>query len=448
MMLVKLKFIMFLIFVNFSYFSNLLSSESLENVLIDAFNYYPDIKKSKFDLKASRADVSISKTDFLPSIDLTLSQGRKISKSNPDTSSYNYSNLNPSSLDLELSQPLGATKYLNLKSAKNNFLVSEFKDKSLVQEVLYKATKNYYNFLKERFLLDVAIKNEKNLIQKFDATEKRFSFKDVTKTDVFQAKARLAEATSKRLEAENNLEIARSDFKSVVGRDPKIIWYDTKDNKKITGSNPKDWSKFAKMPKLPNSLDNSLALALKNNPELNQIKLELENSKINIKKNGLNFLPEFSITGTYGKSLESTRAINRKETYEITADFTVPIFNKGHNIYNLNKSRNQASSSSNSLKTKEINLIHDVKSTWNKIQSLISSIESLKISVESNLVALDGVSKEAGVGTRTTLNILDAEKELTEAEANLVNAQFNLIDSSYKLLKSCGLMNLNYLEIK
>ena len=46
-------------------------------------------------------------------------------------------------------------------------------------------------------------------------------------------------------------------------------------------------------------------------------------------------------------------------------------------------------------------------------------------------MAVEGVSKEAGVGTRTTLNILDAEKELTQSESNLVNAQFQLIISSF-----------------
>ena len=55
-------------------------------------------------------------------------------------------------------------------------------------------------------------------------------------------------------------------------------------------------------------------------------------------------------------------------------------------------------------------------------------------------------AKEAGVGTRTTLNILDAEKELTQSESNLVNAQYQLIISSFELLKLCGLLNFNYLN--
>ena len=44
---------------------------------------------------------------------------------------------------------------------------------------------------------------------------------------MFQAKARLAEAISKRIEAENNLEISVSDFKKIVGRDPKINWFES-----------------------------------------------------------------------------------------------------------------------------------------------------------------------------------------------------------------------------
>ena len=68
------------------------------------------------------------------------------------------------------------------------------------------------------------------------------------------------------------------------------------------------------------------------------------------------------------------------------------------------------------------------------------------VSVESNLMAVEGVTKEASVGTRTTLEILDAQKELTDSESNLVNAQFQLIISSFELLKLCGILNFETIE--
>ena len=61
-----------------------------------------------------------------------------------------------------------------------------------------------------------------------------------------------------------------------------------------------------------------------------------------------------------------------------------------------------------SIETKKLDLEFQINSAWKKIESSKSSIDSLEISVESNLMAVEGVTKEASVGTRTTLEILDA----------------------------------------
>ncbi len=421
-------------------------SEELRDVLKDAYDYFPDIQKSKKDLENAKRDLQISRTDFLPSLDFSSSQGRNISRSFPDTSNYGDTTISPTTFDVDLSQPLSYGKVINFKQSKNKLKISTLKDESVTQNVLLRASKAYYTVLKDYFLLDVSKKNEENLIKKLEATEKRFEFRDVTRTDVFQAKARLAEATSKRIESENNLDISISDFRTVVGRDPNVNWFDSEDTV-ITNANPKDWSKFGDLPKIPSTLEESLEIGLKNNPEYIQLQYEYENSKFNIKKSRLSFAPELSVSGSVGKSLKSSRTLERKDSYEVTASLSVPIFNKGHNFYNLEKSKNSAISSFKSLESKKLDLIFQIQSSWKKIESTKSSIGSLELSVESNVMAVDGVTKEAGVGTRTTLNILDAEKELTQSESNLVNAQYQLIVSSFELLKLCGLLNFKYLDL-
>ena len=436
----KLLLLFLLLFSTFS------KAEELKDVLRDAYNYFPDIKKSKQELENAKRDLQISKTDFLPSLEFSSSQGKNVSRSFPDTSNRGDTSLSPTTFDIDLTQPLSYAKMVTLKQSRNKLKISQLKDRSVTQSVLLRASKAYYTVLKNYFLLDVSKKNEENLIKKLEATEKRFEFRDVTKTDVFQAKARLAEATSKRIEAENNLDISISDFKTVVGREPKINWFNS-DNATIPGANPQDWSKFGDIPKIPLSLKNSLDIGLKNNPDFIQLKFAYENSKFDIRKSRLNFAPEFSVTGSVGKSLKSSRTLERKDSYEVTASVSLPIFNKGHNFYNLEKSKNSAISSFKTLESKKLDLIFQIKSTWKKIESTKSSIGSLELSVESNIMAVEGVTKEAGVGTRTTLNILDAEKELTQSESNLVNAQFQLIISSFELLSQCGLLNFEYLDL-
>ena len=132
------------------------TSEEHSDVLKDAYSFYPDIKKSKTELKISEKDLKISKTDFLPSLDFSASQGRKISKSNPDTSRINDSAINPTTFDIDLSQPLGYTKAINFKQAKNNLNIAKLSFYATVQDVLFKASRAYYTVLKDHFLLDVS----------------------------------------------------------------------------------------------------------------------------------------------------------------------------------------------------------------------------------------------------------------------------------------------------
>ena len=141
-------------------------SEELRDVLYDAYNYYPDIAKSKKELEISNKDLKISKTDFLPSVDFSASRGKDISKTFPDTSNRNITSIDPASLDIDVTQPLSYTKVLNLKQSKNKYKIARLSLESTTQDVLLKASKAYYTVLKDFFLLDVSKKNEENLKKK------------------------------------------------------------------------------------------------------------------------------------------------------------------------------------------------------------------------------------------------------------------------------------------
>ena len=98
-------------------------SEELSDVLYDAYNYYPDIAKSKKELQISEKDLKISKTDFLPSVDFSASRGKDISKTFPDTSNRNVTSIDPSSFDIDVTQPLSFSKVLNLRQSKNKYRI-------------------------------------------------------------------------------------------------------------------------------------------------------------------------------------------------------------------------------------------------------------------------------------------------------------------------------------
>ena len=72
----KSKFMQFrlLIFFYITISFSISNAEDLKTVLRDAYNFFPDIKKSQSDLENAKKDLQISKTDFLPSIEFSASK--------------------------------------------------------------------------------------------------------------------------------------------------------------------------------------------------------------------------------------------------------------------------------------------------------------------------------------------------------------------------------------
>jgi outer membrane protein len=62
-------------------------------------------------------------------------------------------------------------------------------------------------------------------------------------------------------------------------------------------------------------------------------------------------------------------------------------------------------------------------------------------------IALDGVEQEARVGSRTTLDVLDAEQELLNGKVNLVQTQQNEIFASFQLAAAVGRLTASDLRL-
>jgi len=62
-------------------------------------------------------------------------------------------------------------------------------------------------------------------------------------------------------------------------------------------------------------------------------------------------------------------------------------------------------------------------------------------------VALEGVQREAQVGSRTVLDVLDAEQELLDAKVSLVRAQRDLVAATAQLKEATGELTAKHLTL-
>ena len=76
-----------------------------------------------------------------------------------------------------------------------------------------------------------------------------------------------------------------------------------------------------------------------------------------------------------------------------------------------------------------------------------AQVESSRAEIRAQEIALDGVQREAVVGSRTTLDVLNAEQELLSAKVNLVKAQRDESVAMLKIKSAIGLLTAHALRL-
>ena len=75
---------------------------------------------------------------------------------------------------------------------------------------------------------------------------------------------------------------------------------------------------------------------------------------------------------------------------------------------------------------------------WRQLDAARSKVVSFEAQVKANEVALNGVRQEALVGSRTTLDVLNAEQELLNAQVSLISARHDVQVAYYGVLSGIG----------
>ncbi len=99
--------------------------------------------------------------------------------------------------------------------------------------------------------------------------------------------------------------------------------------------------------------------------------------------------------------------------------------------YNANQSRIQ-------VEETRRDVVENAIQAWETLTTARASIESLVTQVSAARIALEGTEQEALVGSRTVLDVLDAEQELLDARVSLVRAQRDEVVATYALLAVTG----------
>ena len=400
------------------FFPSSLTADTLEDALSLAYLNSPVIKAERSNLRSLDEMVSSASSMFYPSISISSSYGE---------SSINYGDideltLHPQISSIEAKQILfsGGRLINNRLKAVNVVKAGRANLKIIEQDTLFAAADVFFSVLKSQKIVELMESNFEILSERLIVTKIQFEVGELTLTDVAQSEARLALAQANLSESRSNLEISKANFRAIIGAEPNNL------------------SDYKRPIVLPRTAGDAVLIAQNNSPFLKFAERTEKSSRYGLASTKSMLSPVFSIQGEYSYSKEVFLRKDDSDSYQVTGLVSMPIFTGGLNSSNIRKAQEINNRDQYLLLESRRRLKQKVKTAFSQYTASLSKIESTKKQVEANTIALEGVKIEFELGTRTNLDVLDAEREYLDAQVALVSSQNDSMLSQFFLLLSIG----------
>lgn len=402
--------------------SSAAQAETLAQALAEAYGTNPDLVAERSRVRAVDEQVPQALSNWRPQAIVNGRYGvRRIDRESAAGVSSDRTD-QPQSIGLTISQNLfrGFRTQAETERAENRVTAARSNLIGTEQSVLLEGVAGYVTVLRDSAVLELRDNNVGVIEQQLQATRDRFEVGELTRTDVAQAESRLARAVADRTTAEANLETSRAAYRKAIGRDPV------------------DLQQPDLPPNLPASENEALAAAADDNPNVvfADFNERAARSDIDLRRGEL--LPVVTLDATIDRDKDVVGSDIRETEAALTARLTVPLYQSGAVYSRIREAKQTASQRLAELALRKREAEQDASDAWEDFRAAQARITSFESEVRAQEVAFDGVMQEAQVGSRTVLDVLDAEQELLDSRVNLVSAQRDLIVSGYSLLASIG----------
>lgn len=399
------------------------SAETLASAMTAAYNNSNLLEQNRALLRSQDEGVAVALSALRPQISgsTSLTQGQ--------TSSIGSSLSATVGLSVDVLLWDGGRSQLAVESAKESVLAVRSQLVQQEQAVLLDTVNAYVQVLRDQRVLSLRQSNMRLITQELRAARDRFEVGEVTRTDVAQAEARLAAARGDLANAQGQLEITRELYKIAVGRKASNL-------KQITS-----------LPKLPKSLDAAKATARRINPQIDQIQHEIKANELSYAATKARTRPQLRANGNLSHT-NSNGVNDTTDSSSVGLTLSVPIYQGGQLSALGRQALALVHASKAQLNQQVLAVDQGVANSWSQLAVARAQVTSSERQIRAAQIAFDGVREEAKLGARTTLDVLDAEQDLSDARTNFVVAQTQAYSAAYSVLASMGLLTADNLKLK
>ena len=330
----------------------------------------------------------------------------------------------PYQAQLSVIQPIyqgGRVRALK-QQARSDILAARENLRGTENSIFLQAANAYVDVLRDEEAAKIRRNNVRVLTRQLEAAQTRFDVGAGTLTDTAQSESRLAQSESGLAQAEAQLQISRANYRRVIGRIPNDL---------------QPVPRFER----PSDLATAQKLALENNPQIIAAYFNEESARAGIDVAKAAGRINVQLNGTVGGNRNQTIGVSRADQAALAAQVTVPIFSGGLNASRIRQAKHAKSRMAFETRDMQWEVELNVAQVWAQLEAAKIALQASRRQATSANTAFEGVKLEQSVGTRTQLDVLDAEQEVLDARLAVINAQHDLDAADFQLLAAMGVFD-------
>lgn len=304
-------------------------------------------------------------------------------------------------------------------AAKANADAAAAAEEETERQLLLTTASTFYELIRAKQVVKLNSTTQTVIAEQLRQTDLAFSVGQLTSTDVAQAKARLASIEAELSAANSRLSAAESTYQALTG-EPAAEMLDRP------------------LQELLLPLPDLLAIAAKEHPRIQQNQAKLLAARHALQQAEAERYPSLDATASAGYQNDVSSKDREATVYKGGLSLTMPLYTGGSTTGRIAVARANQDQAERLLRQSERQVAQEVSRVWHELASNRVQQNAFTAAVTAADRALKGVREEAQYGQRTTLDVLNAERELLNAQVGLVQAETGVRLSNLGLRAAIG----------
>ena len=397
----------------------LVNAQTLASTVHQALSRHPLLQAARAEAEAADRAAEASADLMQPRLSAASEIGRS---SLQTTAPFPQSGSRwPNTLSLTLSQPLysGGALEAGRDMADSLAAARHFSTNDVQVRIAVEAIAAHAGVVRDQALLNLRLESLRTLQTMLRDTGKRFEAGEVTRTEVAQAQARVSAGEAHVARAQANLAISTGQYRRVAGKNPQDLQ-----------------SRYPDLP-LPATLDEARVKAGEN-PALKSAREEARALETAVVMARSGNRPQVSVEARAATQDNTEFGYERMNAWGVYLKAQMNLFDAGHTRNATAEAAARADAARWRVNDLNESLEQAMTEAWQHWQAAKASLPAIRAEVAAAELARDSTRKEVAVGTRTTLDLLNAEQDLLDARVSLLLHEQEQSLSAYQVLAVIG----------